>query len=234
MRETGGMSIDTPKPADMRISYDKDQLLESDLADTPLAQFSKWLSDAVALGPETLIEPNAMVIGTSDEHGQVHTRSVLLKGVDERGLTFFTNYGSRKAQDMEENSSISVTFPWYPLHRQVNVVGTVTKVSREESEAYFRTRPHGSQLGAIVSAQSTIIDSREILETKMSELKAQYPEGSKIPMPDFWGGYLIAVESMEFWQGRRSRLHDRLRFIKTGESSNLAEASAWHAVRISP
>jgi pyridoxamine 5'-phosphate oxidase len=228
------MSIDTPKPSEMRISYDKDQLLESDLADTPLAQFSKWLSDAVALGPETLIEPNAMVIGTSDEQSQVHTRSVLLKGIDERGLTFFTNYGSRKAQDMAANSSISITLPWYPLHRQVNVVGTVTKVSREESEQYFRTRPHGSQLGAIVSAQSSIIDSREILEIKMAELQTQYPEGSQIPMPDFWGGYLITVESMEFWQGRRSRLHDRLRFIKTGESSNLAEASAWNAVRISP
>jgi pyridoxamine 5'-phosphate oxidase len=228
------MSIDTPKPSDMRISYDKDQLLEADLAATPIEQFTKWLADAVAQGTDSIIEPNAMVIGTSDAAGAVHTRSVLLKGIDERGLTFFTNYGSGKAQDMTANTAVSVTFPWYPLHRQVNVVGTVSKVSREESEAYFRTRPHGSQLGAIVSAQSTFIDSREILETKMAQLQDQYPEGSLVPMPDFWGGYLIKVESMEFWQGRRSRLHDRLRFIKTGESSNLADTSAWQTVRVSP
>jgi pyridoxamine 5'-phosphate oxidase len=228
------MSIDTPNPSDMRISYDKDQLLESDLAATPLEQFTKWLADAVAQGTESIIEPNAMVIGTSDSTGQVRTRSVLLKGIDERGLTFFTNYRSRKAQDIDTPGGVGVTFPWYPLHRQVNVVGTAAKVSREESLEYFRTRPHGSQLGAIVSAQSTFIDSREVLETRMAELRAQYPEGSEVPMPEFWGGYLITVESMEFWQGRRSRLHDRLRFIKTGDSSNLADSNAWKAVRVSP
>ena len=228
------MSIDTPNPSDMRISYDKDQLLEADLATTPLEQFSKWLAEAVAQGKDSIIEPNAMVIGTSDAAGHVHTRSVLLKGIDGRGLTFFTNYGSRKAQDIASHQGVSVTFPWYPLHRQVNVVGTATKVSREESLEYFRTRPHGSQLGAIVSAQSTFIDSREVLETRMAELKAEFPEGTEVPMPEFWGGYLITVESMEFWQGRRSRLHDRLRFIKTGESTDLSDASAWKAVRVSP
>jgi len=228
------MSIDTPNPADMRISYDKDQLNETDLASTPLAQFIKWLSEAVAVGKDELIEPNAMVIAVRNADDVVSTRSVLLKGVDARGLTFYTNYGSTKADAIAANSQVSITFPWYPLHRQVNVVGTATKVSREESGAYFETRPHGSKLGAIVSAQSSVIDSREILETRMVELEAQYPEGTEVPLPDVWGGYLIEVESIEFWQGRRSRLHDRLRFVKAGDSSDLSDPAAWKVIRLSP
>ena len=228
------MSIDTPNPSDMRIVYDKDQLIESDLSSTPLAQFNKWLAEAVAVGPEALIEPNAMVIAVRNDADVVSTRSVLLKGIDSRGLTFYTNYGSDKAGSIAANSQVSVTFPWYPLHRQVNVVGTATKVSREESAAYFETRPHGSKLGAIVSAQSSVIDSREILEKRMAELEAQYPEGTSVPLPDVWGGYLIEVSTIEFWQGRRSRLHDRLRFVKNGSSSDLSDASAWNVIRLSP
>jgi pyridoxamine 5'-phosphate oxidase len=228
------MSIDTPNPSDMRISYDKDQLIEADLAGTPLAQFNKWLAEAVAVGPEALIEPNAMVIAVRNADDVISTRSVLLKGIDARGLTFYTNYGSTKADAIAANSQVSVTFPWYPLHRQVNVVGTATKVSREESAAYFETRPHGSKLGAIVSAQSSVIDSREILEKRMAELEAQYPEGTSVPLPDVWGGYLIEVSTIEFWQGRRSRLHDRLRFVKNGSSSDLSDASAWKVIRLSP
>jgi len=228
------MSIDTPNPADMRISYDKDQLNETDLASNPLAQFTKWLSEAVAVGKDELIEPNAMVIAVRNADDVISTRSVLLKGVDARGLTFYTNYGSTKADAIAANSQVSITFPWYPLHRQVNVVGTATKVSREESGAYFETRPHGSKLGAIVSAQSTQIDSREVLETRMKELEAQYSEGTNVPLPDAWGGYLIQVESIEFWQGRRSRLHDRLRFIKAGDSSDLSDPTAWKVIRLSP
>jgi pyridoxamine 5'-phosphate oxidase len=228
------MSIDTPNPADMRISYDKDQLNETDLASNPLAQFTKWLSEAVAVGKDELIEPNAMVIAVRNADDVISTRSVLLKGVDARGLTFYTNYGSTKADAIAANSQVSITFPWYPLHRQVNVVGTATKVSREESGAYFETRPHGSKLGAIVSAQSSVIDSREVLETRMSELEAQYPEGTNVPLPDAWGGYLIKIESIEFWQGRRSRLHDRLRFVKAGDSSDLSDPTAWKIIRLSP
>ena len=228
------MSIDTPNPSDMRISYDKDQLNESDLASNPLDQFTKWLAEAVAVGPEALIEPNAMVIAVRNDADVVSTRSVLLKGIDSRGLTFYTNYGSDKAGSIAANSQVSVTFPWYPLHRQVNVVGTATKVSREESAAYFETRPHGSKLGAIVSAQSSVIDSREILEKRMAELEAQYPEGTSVPLPDVWGGYLIEVSTIEFWQGRRSRLHDRLRFVKNGSSSDLSDVSAWKVIRLSP
>jgi len=228
------MSIDTPNPADMRINYDKDQLNETDLASTPLAQFTKWLSEAVAVGKDELIEPNAMVIAVRNADDVVSTRSVLLKGIDARGLTFYTNYGSTKADAIAANSQVSITFPWYPLHRQVNVVGTATKVSREESGAYFETRPHGSKLGAIVSAQSSVIESREVLETRMAELEAQYPEGTEVPLPDAWGGYLIKVESIEFWQGRRSRLHDRLRFVKSGDSSDLSDPTAWKVIRLSP
>lgn len=228
------MSIDTPNPADMRINYDKDQLNEVDLASTPLAQFTKWLSEAVAVGKDELIEPNAMVIAVRSQDDVISTRSVLLKGIDARGLTFYTNYGSTKADAIAANSQVSITFPWYPLHRQVNIVGTATKVSREESAAYFDTRPHGSKLGAIVSAQSSVIDSREVLETRMAELEAQYPEGTDVPLPDFWGGYLITVSAMEFWQGRRSRLHDRLRFVKSGDSSDLSDPTAWKVIRLSP
>jgi pyridoxamine 5'-phosphate oxidase len=228
------MSIDTPDPSDMRIVYDKDQLVEADLASTPLVQFNKWLAEAVAVGPETLIEPNAMVIAVRNDSDVISTRSVLLKGIDSRGLTFYTNYGSDKAGAISANAQVSVTFPWYPLHRQVNVVGTATKVSREESAAYFQTRPHGSKLGAIVSAQSSVIDSREVLEKRMAELESQYPEGSEVPLPDVWGGFLISVSTIEFWQGRRSRLHDRLRFVKSGSSSDLSDASAWKVIRLSP
>lgn len=227
------MATDIPDVSEMRISYDKDTLLESDLAATPLAQFNTWLHDAIAVGTEQLIEPNAMVLSTVDAQGTVSSRSVLLKGIDERGLTFFTNYGSKKAHDMGENSRISVVFPWYPLHRQVIVTGTVTKVSREESEAYFQSRPHKSRLGAIASAQSTVINSRDVLESRMAELESEYPEGSEIRMPDFWGGFLIEVTSMEFWQGRRSRLHDRLRFVRIAENSRLDDPSAWNVIRLS-
>ena len=218
----------------MRISYDKSQLLESDLENNPLDQFNKWLEEVVALGPSVVIEPNAMVLATSDHQGTVTTRSVLLKGIDERGLSFYTNYNSRKAQAMEANPNISVTFPWYPLHRQITVVGSVTKLSRDESEVYFRSRPHKSQLGALASNQSEVIATREVIEVAMAQLEAKYPKGTKVPMPDFWGGYLITVESMEFWQGRQSRLHDRLRFIKNGTGTDLSESQAWKVIRVSP
>jgi pyridoxamine 5'-phosphate oxidase len=228
------MTEKNPNVSAMRIVYDKSELLESGLANNPLDQFNNWLSEVVSVGSDVVIEPNAMVLATSDESGVVTTRSVLLKGIDARGLSFFTNYGSRKAQAMEVNSNISITFPWYPLHRQITVVGSVSKLSRAESEEYFYSRPHKSQLGAIVSAQSAVIDSREILETTMALLEEKYPEGTVIPMPDNWGGYLISVESMEFWQGRQSRLHDRLRFVKTGQSADLSDSSAWKVIRVSP
>jgi pyridoxamine-phosphate oxidase len=223
-----------PSVSKMRIVYDKSELLETDLAATPLEQFNRWLLEAVYVGPEVIIEPNAMVLATADPDLVVTTRSVLLKGIDSRGLSFYTNYNSRKAKIMSQNANVSVTFPWYQLHRQVCVTGQVSKLSSAESEEYFYSRPHKSQLGAIVSAQSKLIDSREVLESAMLELEAKYPEGTKIPMPDNWGGFLISVTSIEFWQGRRSRLHDRLRFVQSGSSDDLSDESAWKVVRVSP
>jgi pyridoxamine 5'-phosphate oxidase len=220
--------------ANMRVHYDRDVLHESDLAATPLEQFRAWLGDAVALGADVLIEPNAMVLSTSDAAGVVSSRSVLLKGIDDRGLVFYTNYGSHKAQHIADHPQVSVVFPWYPLHRQVIVSGTISKVSRAESQEYFATRPHKSKLGAMVSEQSALIASRDVLEVRMEELQEQYPTGSEVPMPEFWGGYLISVDTMEFWQGRRSRLHDRLRFVRTGEQHDLSNPSGWQVIRLSP
>jgi len=228
------MTEKQPNVADMRVHYDRDVLNESDLAASPLEQFQLWLAAAAELGADVLIEPNAMVLSTIDSAGVVSSRSVLLKGIDERGLVFYTNYGSKKARDIAEHPQVSVVFPWYPLHRQVIVSGSITKVSREESQDYFATRPHKSKLGAIVSAQSTVIESRDVLETRMEQLHEQYPDGAEVPMPDFWGGYLISVDSMEFWQGRRSRLHDRLRFVRSGHQHDLSNPSAWQVMRLSP
>ena len=231
MADTDGQ-LDRPAlgaVADMRVSYDKATLSVEDLAATPLAQFEAWFEEA---GRSELIpEPNAMVLATADAQGRPSSRTVLLKGVDQRGFTFFTNLSSRKSSELRANPHASVTFPWYAQHRQVVVVGQTAALDRDEVLAYFRSRPHESQLGAWASRQSTILSSREELDRRWDDLHGRYPAGTEVPLPDFWGGWLLRPTTIEFWQGRPSRLHDRLRFVGAG---SLSDASAWSVERLSP
>ena len=193
------------------------------LATDPLDQFSAWLADAVAAG---LPEPNAMVLSTVSAAGRPRSRSVLLKNHSPAGLVFYTNRTSAKAQDLAVNGYACVLFPWYALRRQVIVRGTVTPLSQAESEPYFRSRPRGSQLGAWASRQSSVIESRDVLEDAYAKLEQRWPEGTEVPMPDFWGGYRLEPELVEFWQGRLNRLHDRLRYRRDG--------ARWLVERLSP
>ena len=205
-----------------RKSYDKSELKEENLLANPLAFFQKWFNEAQS---SELTEPNAMIVGTSDNQGFITQRTVLLKAFDKKGFVFYTNYGSRKARQIEQNNKVSLLFPWFQLERQVAVTGIAEKVSTAESMKYFMSRPFGSQLGAWVSNQSQIITSRNILEVKLHEMKEKFKEG-KVPLPDFWGGYRVIPNSIEFWQGRPSRLHDRILY------SN--ENGQWKRERLSP
>lgn len=232
------MSLWTPPPddsprrlADLRVSYDAGTLEEGDLDTTPLAQFGRWLDEALAVG---LPEPNAMIVATASASAQPSARTVLLKDADSRGFVFYTNYGSRKSAELAENAGISCVFPWFAMHRQVVVVGRAEQVSREEAQAYFDSRPHGSRLGAWASRQSTVIDGRSGIEEEYARLQAQFPEGSHVPIPEFWGGWLITPQSVEFWQGRESRLHDRLRFVAAHDRAALDDPDAWTIERLSP
>jgi len=215
--------------ADLRVTYAEGTLSPQDLASNPLAQFRSWFEEAVA--SDLVVEPNAMVLATAGADGHPSSRTVLLKGADERGFSFFTNLGSRKSRELRANPHASVTFPWFAMHRQVVVVGDVEELGRDEVLTYFRSRPHESQLGAWVSAQSTVIESREVLDQHWHELHEQYPPGTEVPLPDFWGGWLIRPETVEFWQGRPSRLHDRLRYRGTGL---LSDAASWTVERLAP
>jgi pyridoxamine 5'-phosphate oxidase len=209
--------------ADLRREYTQAGLEARDLEPDPLKQFAKWFEQALKAG---IREPNAMVLATVGADAQPSARLVLLKGVDQRGFSFFTSYQSRKASELERNSKAALNFPWVELERQVNVTGRVTKLDRQESEAYFSVRPRGSRLGALASRQSSVIADRSLLEQRMRELEAQFP-GDNIPMPDYWGGYCLAPIEIEFWQGRPSRLHDRFRYAR-------AENGSWTVNRLSP
>lgn len=206
-----------------RKEYARAGLDLGDLAPSPIAQFELWFRQACKLD---LIEPNAMSLATVSQGGAPSCRTVLLKAFDERGFVFFTNYTSRKAEDIAANPHASLLFPWLALERQVQVTGMASKISPRESLAYFMSRPYGSQLGAWVSHQSSVISSRQLLLKKLDEMRRKFAEG-KVPLPDFWGGYRIVPSMMEFWQGRPSRLHDRFQYTRAGDGS-------WQINRLAP
>jgi pyridoxamine 5'-phosphate oxidase len=206
-----GVDVDV---AHLRASYERGGLDEADLAPTWLAQLGGWLEDAVRAG---LPDPNAMVLATADARGRPSARTVLLKGLDERGLVLFTNLGSRKGREARENPYAALVFPWIALQRQVVVAGRVEPVAAGEADAYFASRPHGSRLGALASPQSEVIAGREVLDRARAELGRRYPEGTGVSRPEGWGGLRVVPDTVEFWQGRRDRLHDRLRFRREGD-----------------
>jgi pyridoxamine 5'-phosphate oxidase len=191
---------------DLRKEYTRTGLTESEADADPVEQFRKWFEEALAAD---LHEPNAMTLGTATPGGRPSARIVLLKGFDERGFVFYTNYEGRKARELEDNPYCALVFYWGELERQVRVEGRASRIPKEESDAYFDSRPRGSRLGAWVSEQSRTIESREALEDRLRELEERY-EGAEIPRPPFWGGYRVEPDSVEFWQGRENRLHDRL------------------------
>lgn len=208
--------------ADFRKEYSDKGLNREDLNASPVIQFQEWFQQAIDL---KLHEPNAMTLATVDENGMPFQRTVLLKYFDEKGFVFFTNYSSRKAKQIEQNSKVSVLFPWVTLERQVIIQGKAEKISTAESLKYFSSRPRESQMGAWVSNQSEVISSRKLLMQKLNEIKEKFKEG-EIPLPSFWGGYRIVPETVEFWQGGPARLHDRFFYQREGEG--------WSVDRLSP
>lgn len=196
--------------AALRREYALAGLRRADLDADPLRQFGRWFAEAAKLPPEAG-EPNAMTLGTVGAHGAPSSRTVLLKGFDADGFRFFTNYGSQKAREIGGNPHVSLTFHWFAQERQVNIQGRAGRAPREMSEAYFRSRPRGSQLGAIVSPQSEVVPDRAFLEARLRELEARYADEDP-PLPNFWGGFVVRPVRYEFWQGRPNRLHDRFRY----------------------
>jgi pyridoxamine 5'-phosphate oxidase len=210
--------------ADMRRTYGLGELLEEQLDADPVVQFGTWLAHATDFG---LAEPNAMVLATADADGRPSARTVLLKGLDDRGFVFYTNQESRKAGDLAANPRCALLFPWHAMERQVRVEGTVAELPGDEVDAYFASRPRGSQLGAWASQQSRPVDSRDELDLQYASYERQWPEGTEITRPYFWGGYRVRAEVIEFWQGRTGRLHDRLVYRRTASGD-------WALVRLQP
>lgn len=206
----------------LRQEYSLRGLSREELESDPILQFQKWLAEAREQG---MVEPNAMTLSTLDSEGALWSRVVLLKACDARGFSFFTNYDGFKARHISEHPQVALTFWWGALERQVNISGCVSKIPREESEQYFASRPLASRLGAWASRQSRVLQNREELEASFARVEEEYA-GREVPCPPFWGGYVVEPESIEFWQGRRSRLHDRFRFTRDG--------AAWRVERLSP
>lgn len=210
--------------ADLRREYQRAALTETEVDPDPIRQFDRWLKEAIAAG---LPEPTAMTLATVDGEGRPDARIVLLKGAGPGGFVFFTNYGSRKGEELARHPAATLLFHWVALERQVRIEGTVTKVSPEESDAYFASRPHAARLGAWASPQSRVIPDRAWLERAVVAAGERFaPLGEAVPRPPHWGGYRVAPESIEFWQGRASRLHDRLRYR--------SEGSLWRIERLAP
>ncbi|WP_316748889.1 pyridoxamine 5'-phosphate oxidase [Pedobacter gandavensis] len=216
------MELNKQNLQDLRQEYRAAKLSETDVESNPILQFKKWFTEAV---DSKLFEPNVMTLATASASGKPSARILLLKGFDEDGFVFYTNYNSDKGKDLAENPQASLVFFWPELERQVRIDGTVSKLAEEDSTAYFHSRPFGSQIGATASPQSSVIPNREILEEKVKQLTQEF-EGKEIPRPLHWGGYLLSPTHIEFWQGRPSRLHDRLNY-------HLVEGS-WIINRLAP
>jgi pyridoxamine 5'-phosphate oxidase len=212
-----------PSIADLRREYARARLDERDVSHDPIVEFARWFAEAQEA---QIPEPNAMTLATATADGAPSARVVLLKAFDERGFVFFTDFRSQKGAELEANPRAALVFYWGELDRQVRITGRATLASREESEQYFRTRPLGSRHGAWASYQSRVIPGRAALESDLREIEARFPDGD-VPLPPHWGGYRVVPDAIEFWQGRESRLHDRIRYVREGERG-------WRVERLSP
>jgi pyridoxamine 5'-phosphate oxidase len=208
--------------ADLRREYARARLDEASVGSDPVAEFGRWFDEALKA---QVLEPNAMTLATAGDDGAPSARVVLLKGFDERGFVFFTDYRSQKGQELERNPRAALVLYWPELERQVRITGRTATIPQAESEAYFRTRPRMSRISAWVSHQSQVIGSRKTLDDRVPELERRFP-GEEVPLPPYWGGFRVAPDTIEFWQGRESRLHDRIRYVRNGDQ--------WRIERLSP